>query len=142
MASVSSVGNTGSAAQTALAKTTKELGKDDFLKLMLTQLRYQDAQDPVKDKEFIAQMAQFSALEQTTNMTKSFEKVAKRIQNNEALAILGQQVTAVRSSDGALIDGFVSSIRFTDDEPEVTIMKPDSSITVVSLGEITGARVI
>lgn len=124
----------------ALTKT-KELGKDEFLKLLLTQLKYQDSQDPVKDKDFIAQMAQFSALEQTTNMTKSFEKVAKRGQNNEALSMLGSRATAVRADGGEMIEGRVTSIRYTDTDPEVTITRDDDTIAVVSLNEITKVAV-
>ena len=49
-----------------------ELGKDEFLKILITQLQNQDPLSPVEDKEFIAQLAQFSTLEQMQNMTYDF----------------------------------------------------------------------
>ncbi|MGM9927518.1 MAG: flagellar hook assembly protein FlgD [Bacillus sp. (in: firmicutes)] len=51
------------------------LGKDAFLKILMTQLQNQDPTNPMDDKEFIAQMAQFSSLEQMTNMTKAIEEL-------------------------------------------------------------------
>ena len=53
-----------------------QLGKDEFLKILMAQLQNQDPTNPMKDNEFIAQMAQFSSLEQMTNMTQAFEKFA------------------------------------------------------------------
>ena len=49
------------------------LGKDSFLKLLVTQLRNQDPLNPIEDKEFIAQMAQFSTLEEIQNLTKTLQ---------------------------------------------------------------------
>ncbi|EON73298.1 flagellar hook assembly protein FlgD [Lysinibacillus sphaericus] len=52
-----------------------ELGKDAFLQLLITQLQHQDPTNPMDDREFIAQMAQFSSLEQMQNMTKAIESL-------------------------------------------------------------------
>lgn len=53
------------------------MGKDAFLKILMTQLQNQDPTSPMDDKEFISQMAQFSTLEQMTNMTKSINTLVE-----------------------------------------------------------------
>lgn len=60
-------------------KKTGELDKDAFLKLLTTQLANQDPLNPMEDKEFIAQMAQFSTLEQIQNMNKNLQASQKEI---------------------------------------------------------------
>lgn len=54
-----------------------DLGKDEFLKILMTQLQNQDPLDPMDDREFVSQMATFSSLEQTMNMANSIDKLVE-----------------------------------------------------------------
>lgn len=102
------------------------LGKDDFMKLLIAQLQNQDPTNPMKDNEFIAQMAQFSSLEQTMNLSKSFEKFAEAqnqsqlIQYNSFVGknIRWHEITEETGEDGKPIvsegTGRISSIKFVD----------------------------
>lgn len=72
------------------------LGKDDFLKILMTQLQNQDPLNPMQDKDFIAQMATFSTLEQITNMGKSIEQFVSVQQQSQLIAynqFVGKEVT-------------------------------------------------
>lgn len=69
-----------------------ELDKDDFLKILITQLQHQDPTNPMEDREFISQMAQFSSLEQMTNMASSFGKLSGVLASSEAQSMLGKNV--------------------------------------------------
>lgn len=71
---------------------SQQLGKDDFLKLLITQLTNQDPTSPMEDTQFISQMAQFSSLEQMTNMNESFNKMAAMINAGQAATTLGKTV--------------------------------------------------
>ena len=68
------------------------LSKDDFLKILVTQLTHQDPTQPMEDREFIAQMAQFSSLEQMQNLNKEFARVADLIALSQATALIGKTV--------------------------------------------------
>jgi flagellar basal-body rod modification protein FlgD len=84
------------------------LGKDDFLKILITQLQHQDPTAPLEDKEFISQMAQFSSLEQMTNMTANFQKLQGLLASSEASGILGKQVL-IQDGDN-IVTGMVREV--------------------------------
>ena len=95
-----------------------EMDKDDFMKILITQLTHQDPSEPMEDKEFIAQMAQFSSLEQITNMNQEFAKMSAAMTANQAFSILGQNVTVV---DGdKTVNGVVDAVSGRD-YPQVLV---------------------
>lgn len=97
---------------------SQELGKDDFLKLLLTQLSNQDPTKPMENTEFIAQMAQFSSLEQMTNMSTEFAKLANMLNSNEAVSLLGKNVTI--STGDTSVNGVVEAVTRGED-PQVEV---------------------
>lgn len=92
-------------------KPSTTLGKDDFLKLLVMQLRFQDPMNPLKGTEFAAQLAQFSSLEQlsniNTNLTQSLqsnELLSQSINNALSATMIGKEVKAMTNAfhfDGA-----------------------------------------
>ena len=120
-----------SSTSTSTTKTNNELGKDEFLKLLVTQLQHQDPLAPMEDTDFIAQMAQFTSLEQMKNMNNS-------VQITQATSFIGTQVTWV-DSKGAEQTGIVTSVRIVNGEPKVIVgeealeLKKITSVTVAPL---------
>ncbi|MDR2793401.1 MAG: flagellar hook assembly protein FlgD [Treponema sp.] len=86
----------------------QQLGKDDFLKLLVTQLSYQDPTAPMEDKEFIAQLAQFSTLDQMTSMANDFSKLSSMLSANEAYGALGRNVDII--DNNTLVQGRVKAV--------------------------------
>ncbi len=72
------------------ARANDALDKDAFLQLLVTQMQYQDPLDPQDNSEYVAQLAQFSALEQMTNVYKSVEEVSQLVANIDTSVLVGQ----------------------------------------------------
>ncbi len=86
----------------------KQLGKDDFLLLLVKQLTHQDPTAPIQDQAFIAQMAQFSSLEQMQNMSQSINKLSDR----QALTLVGKFVMGKDFTSGEPVTGVAQALFF------------------------------
>ncbi|MCL2230293.1 MAG: flagellar hook assembly protein FlgD, partial [Treponema sp.] len=96
-------------ANNPIRQPQQSLGKDDFLKILITQLSYQDPTAPMDDKQFIAQMAQFSTLEQMTGMAKDFSRLTTMLMGNEASGALGKNVE-IQLEGERIVQGTVQAI--------------------------------
>ncbi len=93
-----------------------EMGKESFLRLLVTELRHQDPTQPMADREFIAQMAQFSSLEQMRNMNTEMGNMLRSSRSAEAFGLLGREVEAFNQETNVQTTGIVSSIRIHNNE--------------------------
>jgi flagellar basal-body rod modification protein FlgD len=100
------------------------LGKDQFLKLLITQLKHQDPISPVEDKEFIAQLAQFSSLEQMQNLNTNLSDMMLAQQKltslGQAMQMIGKEVELF-TKEGENLFGRVTGVQFKNGWPEIIV---------------------
>jgi flagellar basal-body rod modification protein FlgD len=120
------------------------LGKDDFLKILMTQLQNQDPLNPMQDKDFIAQMATFSTLEQITNMGKSIDRFVQAEQQNKMISysqFVGKEITwhKIEDQDGVELvkegSGKVASVQFKQDNV-VFILEDGTALEPANISQI------
>lgn len=96
------------------------LGKDDFLKLLVMQLKNQDPLEPLKNEEFVAQLAQFNSLEQMINLNKSFESLLALQSMTQASTLIGKQV-AWYDMENEPHEGLVQSVTLYGGVPMLNV---------------------
>ena len=100
-------------------KIKNSLGKDDFLKLLIVQLENQDPTKPMEDKAFIAQMAQFSSLEQMTEINKTLSNMIVNNKINNAYSLLGKWVEVLDKTTNKFEEGMVTGVSFDKGRPTI-----------------------
>lgn len=100
----------------------KTLDQNDFLKLLVTQFTNQDPMNPLKDTEYIAQMAQFTTLEQSKAMTASVDKLRADQATLQANSMIGRTVELQSNTDGSTkVLGIVSGVEMEKGEPLIVV---------------------
>lgn len=137
MASVSSINGTSTAyaaaadgSDTASRVPQKQLGQDDFLKLLAKQFQVQDPMKPMEDTAFIAQMAQFSSLEQSKAMNTEMQVLRGYQQLATANSYLGHRVT-VEAGDGSIVSGDVGAVDTSGGSPKIIVNGQPFSLSAV-----------
>ncbi len=117
----------------------KELGKEDFLKLLVEQMKNQDPLNPMNNTEFIAQTTQFSSLEQLLNISDSIEKLSQTVTENQSS---GDQLFSATNFIGKEV-GFYSNVtRLENDEAEINFESQSAAEkTVVTIKDSSGSVV-
>lgn len=130
---IAGVTNTGSNMTNGISKASGELGRDDFLNLLVTQLQYQDPLNPMDSTDFTAQLAQFSSLEQLTNMNEQLEALAtaqSSLNNTQAVAYIGHSVLT-KGSGTQVADGRGELLHVSLEAPAAKVF--------VSIYDVSGA---
>lgn len=101
----------------------KTMGQDDFLKLLVTQFTNQDPMNPMKDTEYIAQMAQFTSLEQTKSMSSEIAKLRSDNQILQGNALIGRTVELQPDpqKENSRLVGIVSAVSIKAGTPQIVV---------------------
>ena len=132
MTATTAVNSTASSTTSNSKTTSSSLGKNEFFKILAAQLQNQDPTSPASNTEFIAQLAQFSSLEQLQTIASSISSISVM----QSAGLIGK--TAVAEMDGTSITGKVESILIQDSVSYAVIdgnYIPVSSITQISQGD-------
>lgn len=122
--------------QSATATQQNTIDQNDFIKLFLSQLQFQDPLEPVDNREFLSQLAQFSNLEQTRQTSQNTEGLLVMNSSAQALQLLNKTVQI--QGQGAATIGAVTVVKFTNSGPELSIQTTSGQVlTGIRLSQIS-----
>lgn len=128
----STLGNTG-------AVQNSTLNQEEFLRLFITELNFQDPLEPINNREFLAQMAQFAGLEQSRQTTESVENLVFMNSTAQSVNLLGKRIEV--AGEGSSTVGQVTAVDFTPAGPSLTIMLANGDfVKDVRLSQIVRVR--
>ena len=104
------------------------LGIQDFMKILLTQLNYQDPMKPMDNQQFMAQMAQFTTLQQTQQLNANIEKLVANQAALQSVGLIGKTVSIAQNSGS--LSGVVTSLNLTGDTPSLSIRTSSGAISM------------
>lgn len=125
----------GTQENTALAQSST-IDQEDFIRLFLAQLQFQDPLEPVDNREFLAQLAQFSALEQSRQLSENTASMLAMSASDQAVGLLNRQVDLTNL--GVTRSGTVVAVQFGSAGPELSVRDATGSVsTGIRLSQIS-----
>lgn len=135
---ISAVSSTSASSQSAFG-----LDFQSLLRIILTQLTYQDPLKPMDNFQFVSQLAQFSQLQQSQSLNDQVTSLLAAQSATQATSLLGRTIDlAVDTSSGASpVSGTVKAVSFASGQPEVTIQTADGqTIANIGIASISAVR--
>lgn len=109
------------------------LGQDAFFKILITQLKNQDPLNPMKDRQFISQMAEFSSLEKNEKIYSLLEDKLSSNQVIDNSNLIGKEITA--NVEGVEMSGIVNSVKSSDDKV-LAVLDSGSEIDINNINQV------
>ncbi|ARN19338.1 flagellar hook assembly protein FlgD [Piscinibacter gummiphilus] len=115
------------------------LSMEDLLRVMLTELTYQNPLKPVENKDFMMQVAQFSSLDATQRLNQNIEQLLGLQSLNQSVGLLGKNISAQTPSGS--VTGQVSALSLVDGQPQLTITTTaGQTVAGITIGQIQTIR--
>jgi flagellar basal-body rod modification protein FlgD len=134
---IDSIGAAGT--NNTAATQNSGISQQDFFRILVAQLSFQDPLKPIDNQAFIAQIAQFTALEQSRQTNDNINSLLTVQSATQAIGLVGKTVE-VTTDSGAVV-GTVTTLSFVDGRPLMTIRKPDGTFLFgISLSQVAALR--
>lgn len=128
----------GSVASSATTLQSSSVSMQDFLNILMTQLTYQDPLKPMDNKDFMAQIAQFTTLGQTQQLNQNIEALLSTQASMQSVGLLGRTVEFTTDSGSQV--GTVSTLSWAGTTPQISVTVNGTTVSGISLSQITVVR--
>ena len=119
--------------------SNSNLKLEDFLQVLLTQLTYQDPLKPLDNQEFLAQIAQFTSLEQTQQLNANIAKLLNNQSALQSVGLIGRTVDI--NTDSGVLTGVVSTINLAGSNPQINLnLAGGAVLNDVSISQVIAIR--
>jgi flagellar basal-body rod modification protein FlgD len=125
----------GAVGRTDVVSAQASVGLDDFLNIFLTQLNYQDPLEPVDNREFLAQLAQFSSVELANRTNETTSAILDVSNLSQSIGLLGRTVNVQLETGSS--SGEVIAMSLVQGQPRLSVKQPDGSIISVSPTQVS-----
>ena len=122
------LGRVGSVSSADTRMDSLGLDLQSLLRIVLTQLTYQDPLKPVDNFQFMSQLAQFTSLEQTRQLAEKVDNLLVVQASNQAVGLLGRQVNLIAAQGSVAESGTVRSVSFSTGQPLLSIQTADGRV--------------
>ncbi len=120
------------------ASSGATLSLQDFLQVLTTQLTYQDPLKPIDNQQFMAQIAQFTTLEQTQQLTATSQTIATAQAAQQSIGLIGRKVNVTTSAGPQ--SGTITAVDLSGSAPAFTLTTATQALTGIAFSQISSVQ--